>query len=209
MPRVLPHISRACHRQRPKRTGSSPPGSSPNRTWQVIPAARICVPHRHNEGACRISRARSHELHVAGGRRRHERLSHILGLEHSRVSLGQMRRHDDEGRRHWMRRFSWLRVGPHLGSLHRDGIGMLVVITWKPFLHGEFRSNACAGSVQVYTITDRGPNQDCGDLTDLRTPKPAQDGGKAFPLEKFAPSMTMLELDAGKSPSLHRQPTCR
>jgi len=55
--------------------------------------------------------------------------------------------------------------------------------------------------VQVYAITDRGPNQDCGDLTtDWRSDnKPAVDSGKGFPLEKFAPTVTELELTAGWS----------
>jgi len=53
--------------------------------------------------------------------------------------------------------------------------------------------------VQVYTITDRGPNQDCGDLTGLRKTKPAVASGKAFPLEKFAPTVTELEITGGWS----------
>ena len=47
--------------------------------------------------------------------------------------------------------------------------------------------------MQVYTITDRGPNQDCGDLSDLRS-NVEVDSGKGFPLERFAPSLAEIEL---------------
>ena len=48
-------------------------------------------------------------------------------------------------------------------------------------------------AVQVYTITDRGPNQNCGDLADMRSGVKV-DSGKGFPLENFAPSVTEIEL---------------
>ena len=52
-------------------------------------------------------------------------------------------------------------------------------------------------SLQVYTITDRGPNQDCGDMSDAtsgRNPKPTVDSGKGFPLERFSPTVTEVSL---------------
>jgi hypothetical protein len=46
----------------------------------------------------------------------------------------------------------------------------------------------------MYTITDRGPNQDCGDLQD-RIPPSGVSSGKGFPLEKFAPSISEIVVD--------------
>ena len=47
----------------------------------------------------------------------------------------------------------------------------------------------------MYSITDRGPNQDCGDLSEWRAAASVpEDSGKAFPLERFAPTVTELSL---------------
>lgn len=47
----------------------------------------------------------------------------------------------------------------------------------------------------MYAITDRGPNQDCGDLSGFSRGTVAN--GKGFPLEKFSPTVTELELVEG------------
>jgi hypothetical protein len=47
----------------------------------------------------------------------------------------------------------------------------------------------------VYAITDRGPNQDCNDLSKISRGTVAN--GKGFPLEKFSPTVTELELVEG------------
>ena len=56
-------------------------------------------------------------------------------------------------------------------------------------------------SAQVYTITDRGPNQGCDDLADafaMNRPGSSRIAeGKGFPLEKFAPTVTQINLTEG------------
>jgi len=71
-----------------------------------------------------------------------------------------------------------------LGCSDAPGFGS--GITWYPC--GE----------KVYTSTDRGPNQDCGDLAKGRDPDPAVLSGKGFPLRMFAPTVTEIELTAAK-----------
>ena len=75
------------------------------------------------------------------------------------------------------------------------------------------------GSVVFYGISDRGPNQDCGDLTDAHletgavktalvgsSPAPA-DGlgsGKGFSVPKFAPTIATLTLSGDRANAVNR-----
>jgi len=66
------------------------------------------------------------------------------------------------------------------------------------------------GAITFYAISDRGPNQDCGDLADsaakgkaardaeigAENPDPLITSGKGFPVEKFSPTFGKLTLDS-------------
>ena len=78
----------------------------------------------------------------------------------------------------------------HTGCSNSPGFGS--GMTWDP----------C--NEKIYTITDRGPNQNCGDIDDdykagkVPNRSPGVSSGKGFPLEKFSPAMTEIAIDGKK-----------
>ena len=78
----------------------------------------------------------------------------------------------------------------HTGCSNSPGFGS--GMTWDP----------C--NEKIYTITDRGPNQNCGDIDDdykagkVPHRSPGVSSGKGFPLEKFSPAMTEIAIDGKK-----------
>ena len=78
----------------------------------------------------------------------------------------------------------------HTGCSNSPGFGS--GMTWDP----------C--NEKIYTITDRGPNQNCGDIDDdykagkVPNRSPGVSSGKGFPLEKFSPAMTEIAIDGEK-----------